>query len=300
MAHPHLKASLTMIVAMAAFVCNDTFVKLTGGRLPVGEIVAIRGALATVIIAAVCWRQGHLPKLALIATGKVTARALLDLAGTLCFVTALMHMPIANLTAMLQVVPLTVTALGALILGERVGWRRMAAIAVGFLGVALIVKPTPSDITPWEILGLGCVLAVSVRDLVTRRIGVHIPSLVIALANAGFVTVGGLVLGLTQEFVPLSALEMGLLIAASVFLAIGYMFMVTTLRLADLSATAPARYTIVLFSILSGMAVFHEFPDAWAVFGIALIVGSGFYAVRREAHLRRNARTLPQSAAQPS
>ena len=293
MAHPHLKASLAMIVAMAAFVCNDTFVKLTAGRLPVGEIVALRGALATVIIAAVCWHQGHLPNVAMIATRKVIARALLDLAGTLCFVTALMHMPIANLTAMMQVVPLTVTALAAVILGERVGWRRVAAIAVGFLGVALIVKPTPTEISPWELLGLGCVLAVSVRDLVTRRIGVHIPSLVIALANAGFVTAGGLALGLIQGFIPLALWELGCLVAASVFLAIGYMFMVTTLRLANLSATAPARYTIVLFSILSGMAVFHEFPDGWAILGIALIVGSGFYAVRREATLKRSARTPP-------
>lgn len=290
------KASLHMLIAMACFVTNDTFVKLLAGTVPVGEIVAVRGGMATLLIGAVCWWTGHLSQIASIGRPPVLLRAALDLIGTLCFVFALMGMPIANLTAILQAVPLTVTLFGALLLGEQVGWRRGLAILVGFAGVVMIVKPDPQSFTTGEALGLACVVSVTLRDLVTRRIPVAVPSMVIAFANAVFVTAGGLVLALWQGYVPLAPWQVGYLAASALFLAVGYMFMVSTLRLADLSATAPARYSVVVFSIVSGVLVFAELPDHWMLLGIGLIVASGFYTLKREARLRQLAR-LKQAAA---
>ena len=200
-------------------------------------------------------------------------------------------MPIANLTSIMQAVPLVVLGLAAIWLKERVGWRRTCAVLVGLLGVILIVKPAPSTFTIYEGVAVSIVLALAVRDIVTRRIPRHIPSLIVAFANAFFVTLGGTALALAQDWVPLQAWHILLLAGSALFLAIGYMCMVVTLRLADLSATAPFRYSIVLFSLLSGVLVFNEIPDLWAFAGMALIVASGLYAIHREARLRSIART---------
>jgi len=291
--HPHetLRAGLFMVAASAAFVTNDTCVKLLAGQLPVGEIVAIRGVFATILIALICWQQGVLRHLPGIASKHVLSRAALDLIGTLAFITALMHMPIANLTSILQAVPLVVLGLAAIWLKERVGWRRTSAVLVGLLGVILIVKPAPSTFTIYEAIAVSIVLALAVRDIVTRRIPRHIPSLIVALANAFFVTLGGIALALAQDWVRPEPWQILLLAASALFLAAGYMCMVVTLRLADLSATAPFRYSIVLFSLLSGVLVFNEIPDIWAFAGMALIVASGLYAIHREARLRTIAKT---------
>ena len=291
--HPHetLRAGLFMVAASASFVTNDTCVKLLAGELPVGEIVAIRGAFATILIGIICWRQGVLGSLPHIATRHVLGRAALDLIGTLAFITALMHMPIANLTSIMQAVPLVVLGLAAVWLKERVGWRRTSAVLVGLLGVILIVKPALSTFTIYEGLAVSIVLALAIRDIVTRRIPRHIPSLIVAFANALFVTLGGIVLALAQDWVQPQAWHILLLAGSALFLATGYMCMVVTLRLADLSATAPFRYSIVLFSLLSGVVVFNEIPDIWAFAGMALIVGSGLYAIHRETRLRNIART---------
>jgi drug/metabolite transporter (DMT)-like permease len=291
--HPQdiLRAGLYMVVASACFVTNDSFIKALAGELPGGQIVAIRGALATILIAIICWHQNTLGSLPAMFSHHVLVRTMLDLIGTLLFITALMHMPIANLTSIVQAVPLVVLALAAIWLKERVGWRRSMAVLLGLVGVILIVRPTPGTFTIYEAFALSIVLALAVRDILTRRIPRQIPSLIIALANAFFVTIGGLGLALFEGWKEPLPWHYLYIAASAFFLAIGYMCMVTTLRLADLSATAPFRYSIVLFSLISGVVVFGEIPDPIAICGMALIVASGIYAIHRETRLRNIART---------
>jgi drug/metabolite transporter (DMT)-like permease len=287
-----------MVLAMASFVTNDSFVKSLAGAVPVGEIVAIRGFFATVLIAGICAWQGVLGGLPQMFSKHVFVRALLDLVGTLLFITALLQMPLANLTSIMQTVPLVVALLAALFLGEKVGWRRSLAIAAGIVGVALIVKPSPSTFSIYEAFALTIVFSLAVRDIITRRIPAHVPSQIVALANALFVTIGGLGLALYEGFTPVSAWQVLTLAVAALFLALGYVFMVLTLRTGELSATAPFRYSIVVFAIISGVVVFHELPDRWAVAGIVLIVVSGLYAAHREAKLSRLAKLKTAAAEQ--
>jgi drug/metabolite transporter (DMT)-like permease len=283
-----------MVAAMAAFVCNDSFVKALNGELPVGQIVAIRGLFATLFILGFCWSQGVLESSRAIFSGNVFWRANLDMISTLLFITALMHMPIANLTSVMQVVPLVVIAFAAVFLRERVGWRRTLAVLIGFLGVGFIVKPSVSGFTIYEVFALVIVLALAIRDIITRRIPAHVPSLIIALANAGFVTVGGLLLMLYEGHTAPALWHLAYLIASALFLAAGYFFMVLTLRTGDIAGTAPFRYSNVLFAIISGIVIFGEIPDTYAVFGMILIVASGLYAIHREARFRRIARMRSQ------
>ena len=290
-----LRAGLLMVLAMASFVINDTLVKAVGSGLPVGEIMMIRGAFAMVIIAGICVQQGALASLPLLGHRAVLIRASLDLFATVLFLTALMHMDIANLTAVTQSVPLAVALLSRLFLGENVGWRRLTAIVLGFIGVLLIVRPTPSSFTLYDGLAIKVVFTVAVRDLMTKRIPMRIPTFAVALANATFVTVGGAALSLYNGVVVPEAWQVGLLALAAVFLSLGYMLMVATLRLGELSATAPFRYSIVLFAIIAGVALFGEYPDMIAAAGMVLIVASGIYAAHREAIRKQEGAAAPQS-----
>ena len=134
-----LRAGLLMVCAMGSFVCNDTIVKIVGKHLPVGELIALRGVMAMTILTAICASQGLLGDLPKIRQKNVLMRSTCDLFATIAFVTALVHMPIANLTSVMQAVPLVVALLSMLFLGEEVGWRRMIAIIGGFIGVLMIV-----------------------------------------------------------------------------------------------------------------------------------------------------------------
>lgn len=280
-----LRAGLYMVIAMACFILNDSCIKTIGTTLPLGQIIAIRGVLSVMVVAMICAHQGVLGSVPSLFTPKVLARSLLDVAGTFLFLISLMHMPLANLTAILQSVPLAVVLVSVIFLKEKVGLRRAAAIVIGFIGVLLIVRPTPTTFTIYEILALGIVFILAFRDLITKRIPHHIPTFIIALANAGFVALGGLIFGVYQGFQNVALWQFGLLAAAAVLLATGYVFMVATLRLGDLSGTAPFRYSNVLFAIVLGMAVFGEFPDAMSYAGMGLIIAAGLYAAHREAML---------------
>ena len=116
-------AGLLMVLAMGSFVSNDTMVKLVGQSLPVGEIIMVRGLFAMTILATICAVQGLLPELPKIRQRNVLLRSLFDVAATIAFVTALMHMHIANLTAVMQAVPLAGALLSLVFLKEQGGWR---------------------------------------------------------------------------------------------------------------------------------------------------------------------------------
>lgn len=292
-----LRAGLLMVCAMGSFVCNDTIVKIVGAHLPVGELIALRGVMAMVILTVICASQGLLHELPKIRQKNVLMRSTCDLLATIAFVTALVHMPIANLTSVMQAVPLAVALLSMLFLGEEVGWRRMLAIVGGFIGVLMIVKPSVANFSIYEVLAFAIVLFVAVRDLLTKTIPARIPVFVVALANAGFVTLGGLALMAFQGVQAPEAWEVGLLALAACFLSAGYLLMVATLRVGELTATAPFRYSVMVFAIISGILVFGEFPDWIAILGMVLIVVCGLYAAHREA-LR--ARALSDSAGMPA
>jgi drug/metabolite transporter (DMT)-like permease len=282
-----LKAGLVMILAMASFTAGDTMTKLMAGEVPVGQIIFVRGTVATAIIGTICAWLGLLRSIPLIFQKNVLARSLSDTAGTIFFITALMHMPIANLTAVMQAVPLLVIAFAALFLGETVGWRRVLAIVTGLLGVLFIVKPSPADFTIYDGLSLGLIVAIALRDIVTRRLNFDVPTMIVVFANAVFVTLSGLVLLPFEDWVGLAPRHLVLLLCGGICLSLGYVCMVATIRMGEISQTAIYRYSVVLFALISGMFVFAEFPDEWALVGIALIVASGIYALIREMKAAR-------------
>ena len=284
-----LRAGLYMVITTACFVGGDTCIKLIGTTLPLGQVICLIGLVSSLFLLMVCGQLGILKNLPLIFTRMVLLRSLFDTMASFMFVSALMHMPLANLSSVMQSVPLVVVAVGVIFLGEKAGLSRIAAVIAGFLGVLLIVKPMPQTITIYEFLALGAVIVVAFRDLVTKRIPAHVPLLVIALANAIFISVSGFGVGLVQGFTSVEVWQWALLMGAGLFVTISYFFIVATVRLGDLSATAPFRYSEVVFAIIAGILVFGEYLDAISYVGMALVIAAGLFAAHREAAQARDA-----------
>lgn len=285
-----LRAGFYMVITTACFVGGDTCIKLIGTTQTIGEIICLVGLFSTFFLFLICAQQGVLNNAPMILTRMVLWRSLFDVLGSFMFVSALMHMPLANLSSVMQSVPLVVVVVAVIFLGEKAGLARIAAVITGFVGVLLIVKPSLQTISIYEFLAMGAVVVVALRDLVTKRIPSHVPLLIIALANAIFVSLSGFGFGLVQGFRGIEAWQLASLVGAGLFVTCGYFFIVATVRLGELSATAPFRYTEVVFAIIAGALVFNEFPDLLSYVGMALVIAAGLYAAHREAAQNRDAK----------
>ena len=280
----NLRGAAFMTGSMAAFTLNDAAIKWLALGLPTFQVVLLRGLLATALVAALAHATGALARPIPRADRlPVAGRALAEVAAFGPFVLALTHMPLANVTAILQALPLTITAAGALFLGERVGPRRWVAIAVGLLGVLLVVRPGTAGFSPWSLAALAAVLLVTVRDLVTRRLSPAVPSLAVAVVTAAGVTALGGVLSLGEPWAPVAPGQGVVIGLAALFVLSGYLLSILAMRVGEVAAVTPFRYTAMLWGLLLGMAVFDERPDAATLAGAALVVGTGLYTVWREA-----------------
>ncbi|MCX7890348.1 MAG: DMT family transporter [Rhodobacteraceae bacterium] len=288
------RGAVLMTVAMAAFVLNDTCMKLVTADLPLFQTIFLRGVLATAGIALVALRTGGL-RLALVRADArlVGLRCAGEVLATGAFLIALRHMPLANLSAIMQSLPLFITLAAALFLGERVGWRRMSAILIGFAGVMLVIRPGTEGFDVWALVGLFSVLSVVLRDLSTRRLSHRAPTGAVAfLSSAAVALSAGAASAIEGWEVPAPGAAV-LVVTAAGFLIVGYITVIMATRTGDVGVVAPFRYTTLVFAILAGAAVWGQFPDLLTLAGAAIIVASGIYTFQRERALARRAPPPP-------
>lgn len=279
---PNVQGALLMMGSMAAFTFNDALVKLVGQGVPLGQIITLRGALATVLIAGLAWSTGHL-RVGMTRQDAVLVglRCLSEAGATWFFLTALLNMPLANVTAILQILPLTVTLGAALFFREHVGWRRSLAIGLGFCGMLLIVRPGAEEFEKHAVYALLAVACVTCRDLVTRRISGNVPSLTVTLIASASVFVLASLASISGEWVPLDPRQAIMIGSASVFILLGYLFSVMVMRVGDVSFVAPFRYTGLLWALLLGWLAFGHWPDAVTLVGAAIVVVAGLFTLFR-------------------
>lgn len=280
-----------MMIAMAAFVANDTLVKLASGLgWPTSQIMALRGVFTVALVLLVMAALGHLRGVAQLRHPMALLRCGLEGFVAFTFITALGSMSIADVTAILMVSPLLITAASALLLGERVRWRRWLAVLAGFAGMLLVVKPTGESFGLASVLALLSTCGVVLRDLVTRRVPPQVESTALALGTATASMVTGLGMAPFFAWQPIGSEGLLFLAGASLFLAIGNYAVIVAFRDADASAVSPYRYTTLVWSVLSAIVVFGQWPDRWSAAGIALIIAAGLYAQWRERVLARQKR----------
>lgn len=284
---------LLMCGSMLAFTVNDGFMKVVSQSLPLFQAIALRGIMSTLALLVIArLLTGHLRLLPCGADGpKVFWRSVAEIASTGTFLVALTQMPLANLSAIMQSLPLAITLGAAVFLKEPVGWRRLVAILIGFCGVLLIVKPGTEGFTFWSVLGLISVAFVVLRDLTTRALSRSTPSAAVAVWASGAVMLMGVAVTTWQGWVPVAPREALYLLIASSALICGYMLAVMVMRVGDIGLIAPFRYTSLLWAILFGWMLFGALPDGVTIAGAAIVVATGLYTLLRERKLSRRRAT---------
>ena len=282
---------LLMCGSMLAFTVNDSLMKAATKTVPLFQAITLRGVVATVALLIIA--RAMTGGLNLIPAGRdrwvIAIRSMAEVAATSLFLTALMHMPLANLSAILQALPLAVTLAAALWLKEPIGWRRMSAIAVGFIGVLLIVRPGTEGFDHWSLMGLASVACVVVRDLSTRTLSRATPSSAVAVWASVAVTGMGLAGVAIEGWQPLTLAGLGLIACASAMLVVGYLLAVMVMRVGDIGVVAPFRYTSLLWAIVLGWVLFGTLPDELTLIGAGIVVATGLYTLARERARRRAA-----------
>lgn len=283
----NVKGALLMMASMAAFTLNDACIKYVAQSVPLFQMVFLRSIAATILIALLAWKMGAFARpIPRRDRPLVAIRVVAEVGIFVPFIIALTHMPLANITAILQVVPLTITLAGAVFLGEAVGWRRWAAILVGFLGVMLIVRPGSEGFNAYSLLALLAVAIITVRDFVTRKFSPELPSLQVAVYTAIVVGIVGLIGSLFTPWEPVAAGEWALIFGAAVFILGGYVFSIMVMRVGEISFIAPFRYTALIWGLLLGWLVFGDWPTHLTLIGSAIVVCTGIYSFWREQKRR--------------
>jgi drug/metabolite transporter (DMT)-like permease len=283
---------IAMLSAMAMFVVNDAMVKLATLQFPVGQLMALRAVFASLFVFSMVAFYGVLRDLPKLFSPLVLMRAGLEGCIAFLFISALKAMPIANVTTLLMASSLILTVLAVALGFEVIGWRRIAALLVGFLGVVIAVRPGVDGFTLPALLALAAAGLVAVRELVTRRIAADIPTVVVALSTTLATGLVGAVLGANEPWIRPPLVETSMLIVAALMVAGGNFAIIIAYRGTDVSIVSGYRYSIVVFALILGFLIWGDVPDLWSMLGSLLIVGSGLYTLHRERVRRREAATL--------
>lgn len=281
------KAILMMVAAAGILTVNDAIAKWLTERYPVGQVLAIRGVLVVSLVYGWAVVSRRTPVLRVRSWKLNLTRGGLMALSTFLFVTSLSLMPIADAIAISFAGPIFATALAALLLAEPVGWRRWSAVAVGFAGVVVMVRPTPEMFRMVALIPIVAAFVGALRDIVTRKMGTDGEStLMVLIVSTSVVAFAGL---LTLPFgwvVPKPA-ELGLFVLTSVLVAVAQGLMIESLKYGEVGLVGPFKYTSLLWALLLGLLVWGDVPGPWTWAGAALVIASGLYIWRRETVVRR-------------
>lgn len=275
-----------MLASGIVLAVSDVVMKALTVTLPPPQLAASRAGIACVLIAGFLWFRRELPTLRVENWQGQSLRAALFGANTILLLLAFKYMPLADAMALQFANPLIITALAPWMLGERIGWRRWAAVAAGFAGVVLIVRPTGETRDLIALLPLGSAVCAALRDIVTRRIcATESTSSLLLVGMVGVFLMGST----TAPFgwvVPDGRAVLWVTLGA-LLQSLGMLFGIRAFRWADASVVAPFRYCALIWVTILGFVVFGEIPATHVFAGIALVVAANLYIFHRETRGRR-------------
>jgi drug/metabolite transporter (DMT)-like permease len=278
----NLRGSLLMIASMAGFAVEDLFLKIAARQLPVGQILMMFGAAGCLAFIGLAKANGARILHPAALCRAVVLRAIFEVMGRVFYTFALALTSLASASAILQATPLVVVGGAALIFGEKVGWRRWSAIAVGFIGVLIILRPGLEGFSALSILAVLGLLGFAGRDLATRAAPPELSNLVLGVYGFAMMIPAGAVLlvatGGAQIPEPQAAVALGF---ASLFGVMGYYALTAAMRLGEISVVTPFRYTRLVFALILAILFLGESPDLATLLGGAIVVGSGIYTLLR-------------------
>lgn len=276
---------------------GDASAKLLGESVGLVQILFIRFAIQTLVLVPIVMATGG-GLLMTPRTLRLTAiRTALHIVGIGAMFSAFRFLPLADAIAIAFVMPFLMLILGHFALGEEVGRRRIAACAVGFVGVLLVVQPSFEEVGAPALLPLVVAVAFALFMLVTRQMAKDVNAVTLQATSGIMATVGlgAIVLMVPGDLHPAFALkwpegrEVWLLLAIGLLGTLAHLLMTWSLRFAPSATLAPMQYLEIPFATLVGWAVFSEFPNGLAAIGICVTMASGLYIVFRERAMAKAA-----------
>lgn len=279
----NFRASLFMLLAMGTFTIGDTMTKYLLTQMNSGQYMFVRGIFATIAIGLLAWRNGALRNLSMDLM--TVLRVIGEVLATVTYIYSLGHLSQAFCSAVFQATPLVVTLGAVLFLNEKVGWRRWMCISVGLIGVIIIIRPGADSSISLAAVGilLSSVCFAAMRDIATRRVPAHVPTLYLSTLTAAAIAItGGALIEPMGGWEPISIMPIVIMAIAAGLLLVGYHFIIMAMREGEISFVSPFRYSSLLWAIMLSTVVFNEAPDSYTIAGSVLVVGSGIYMVYRE------------------
>ncbi len=273
-----------MLLGVFMFSFGDALGKYLVATYAVGQLLWLRACAALLVLSPLIWRQRQ-QFFRIERPWLQAVRIVLSTLEVAAFFLATVYLPLADVTTYYLACPIFVTALSALVLGEQVGWRRWSAILIGFGGVLIALRPSAQTISWPAMIALGGSLSFSILMLITRSLR-NTPDIVMATTQFAGTFVLGALMSPFGWATP-SAASLALFAAAGCISVAALICVNRSLKLAPASVVVPYQYSMIIWAVMFGIAVFGDVPQPATVAGAAIIVGAGLYIFLRERKLGR-------------
>jgi drug/metabolite transporter (DMT)-like permease len=269
-----------MLAGTALFSLNDALGKWLVARYPVGELLLVRSVAALILLAPLVQRAGIAAFTTAPRPGLQIVRVVLSTAEVAMFFWAVSYLPLADTVTFYLAAPIYVTALSVILLGEAVGWRRWAAVVVGFAGVVLALRPSAATFTLPALIALAGSLIFALLMIATRKLR-ETSNTVLVAGQVGGTFLFGLIAAPPVWIAP-SMPDFALHFLFGMFAFVALACVNRSLTLAPASVVVPYQYTIIIWAIMLGYVFFGDLPDAFTLSGAGIIVAAGLYIFWRE------------------
>ena len=283
----NVKSISLMIAAMGCLTLTDMLIKITSKTLPIGQVMMIYGIGALIVFWALLHIKREPIQLSPLTNPAVVWRNVGDLIAMNSMFLALVYVPLSTIGAVIQAVPILVTAAAALFLRETVGLRRALAIFIGFFGTLLIIQPGAASFNIATILVLIAAVGMALRDIATKLVRESYSSLLLSFFSCFLFIFSGSVLLVINGVPSVPDFSNFIALAAMIVTGcMGFFFMTEAVRLGEMSVVSPFRYTRLLFSLLAGILILGEQVNTIMLIGSSLTILSGLYIWHREIVLQ--------------
>ena len=283
----NVKSISLMIAAMGCLTLTDMLIKITSKTLPIGQVMMIYGIGALIVFWALLHIKREPIQLSPLTNPAVVWRNVGDLIAMNSMFLALVYVPLSTIGAVIQAVPILVTAAAALFLRETVGLRRALAIFIGFFGTLLIIQPGAASFNIATILVLIAAVGMALRDIATKLVRESYSSLLLSFFSCFIFIFSGSVLLVINGAPSVPDFSNFIALAAMIVTGcMGFFFMTEAVRLGEMSVVSPFRYTRLLFSLLAGILILGEQVNTIMLIGSSLTIVSGLYIWHREIVLQ--------------
>lgn len=277
---------LIMLLGMLMFALNDAMGKWLVSSYGLGQVILLRSVAALIILSPLLWKAGMAPIIGAERKGMQLTRVILSTAEVFCFYYAVMYLPLADVMTYWLAAPIYVAAASPLLLGEKVGWRRWSAIAIGFVGVIVALEPSAQMFTMPAIISIIGSAAFAFM-MISGRFLRSTPDTTLVLFQTGAAGVAGLVFA-PFDWSPIqSSTDLLLLGLLGVVAMSAHMLVNRALKISDAATVAPLQYTLLLYAVIFGWMFFGDVPRLSMMIGAALIVASGLFIFIREQTLKK-------------